>query len=73
MTTREPKIPRPDHPITVEPTGARVVVRVGTHVLADTTSALTLSEAGYPPVQYIPLVDVDLSLLTDSTTETHCP
>ncbi|MEZ0114430.1 uncharacterized protein (DUF427 family) [Catenulispora sp. EB89] len=73
MTTPEPKIPGPDHPITIEPTGARVVARVDTHVLADTTKALTLREANYPPVHYIPLADVDQSLLTDSTTKTYCP
>ena len=32
--TREAKIPGPDHPITVEPTSARVVVRIGGRILA---------------------------------------
>ena len=72
-TTREPKIPGPDHPITVEPTGTRVVARIGEQVVADTTRALTLREANYPPVQYIPLEDVDPALLTDSATQTYCP
>jgi len=62
----EPKIPGPDHPITIEKTGLRVVVRVGAHVVADTTQALTLREAAYPPVQYIPLEDVDQTLLASS-------
>ncbi|MEV4451012.1 MULTISPECIES: DUF427 domain-containing protein [Streptomyces] len=73
MPTREPKIPGPDHPITIEPTGVRVVARVGTHVVADTTRALTLREANYPPVRYIPLDDVDQTLLMDSATQTYCP
>ncbi|MEU8489342.1 DUF427 domain-containing protein [Streptomyces sp. NPDC048641] len=73
MTTHEPKIPGPDHPITIEPTGGRVVARIGSQVVADTTRALTLREAGYPPIQYIPLDDVDQSLLTASDTHTHCP
>jgi uncharacterized protein (DUF427 family) len=73
MTTREPKIPGPDHPINVEDTGGRVVVRVGTHVIADTIRALTLREAGYPPVQYIPLDDADQMLLAASVTQTYCP
>ena len=72
-TTREPKIPGPDHPITIEPAGVRVVARVGTQVVADTTRALTLREASYPPVQYIPLEDVDQTLLTASATQTYCP
>ena len=73
MTDREPKIPGPDHPITIEKTGLRVLARVGTHVVADTTRALTLSEADYPPVQYIPLDDVDQALLASSDTQTYCP
>lgn len=73
MTTREPKIPGPDHPITIEATGARVVARVGAHVVADTIRALTLREANYPPVQYIPLADVDQTLLASSDTLTYCP
>jgi uncharacterized protein (DUF427 family) len=72
-TTRERRIPGPDHPITVEPTGARVVARIGEQIVADTTKALTLREANYPPVQYIPLEDVDQALLADSTSETYCP
>jgi uncharacterized protein (DUF427 family) len=73
MTTREPKIPGPDHPITIEKAGMRVLARVGTHVVADTTRALTLREADYPAVQYIPLDDVDQALLAPSATQTYCP
>jgi uncharacterized protein (DUF427 family) len=73
MTTREPVIPGPDHPITIEKTGQRVVARVGEQVVADTTRALTLREANYPPVQYIPLDDVDQALLANSSTQTYCP
>ncbi|MBT2471933.1 DUF427 domain-containing protein [Streptomyces sp. ISL-66] len=73
MTIRESKIPGPEHPITIESTGTRVVARVGAHTIADTTRALTLREASYPPVQYIPLEDVDQSLLMASATQTYCP
>ncbi|MBT2225821.1 DUF427 domain-containing protein [Nonomuraea sp. NEAU-A123] len=73
MTTREPKIPGADHPITIEKTGQRVVARVGERVVADTTRALTLREANYPPVQYIPLGDVDQTLLAATDTRTYCP
>jgi uncharacterized protein (DUF427 family) len=72
-TTREPKIPGPEHPITVEPAGVRVVARVGAQIVADTTRALTMREASYPPVHYIPLEDVDQTLLTASATQTYCP
>ena len=72
MTTREPKIPGPEHPITIEPAGPRVVARVGTRIVADTSRALTLREAGYPAVHYIPLDDVDQGLLAAGATETYC-
>jgi uncharacterized protein (DUF427 family) len=65
--------PGPDHPITIEPNPARVVVSLGGHVVADTTAALTLREAGYAPVQYIPLADVDASTLRPSEHTTYCP
>jgi len=71
--SREIKTPGPDHPITVEKNPARVVVRVGDQVVADTTAALALREADYPAAQYIPLTDVDQSLLRDSATTTYCP
>jgi uncharacterized protein (DUF427 family) len=73
MATRQPRIPGTDHPITIESTGRRVVARLRGHVVADTTRALTLREAGYPPVQYIPLDDVDQTMLAPSDTRTYCP
>jgi uncharacterized protein (DUF427 family) len=71
--TREKLLPGPDHPITVSPTGARVVVRSGDTVIADTTAALTLQESTYPAVQYVPLADVDPALLRPSDNESYCP
>lgn len=70
---RTVKIPGPDHPITVEPNPSRVVVRAGGRVVADTTRALTLREASYPPVQYIPLADVEASALESTDSRTYCP
>jgi uncharacterized protein (DUF427 family) len=67
------KTPGPDHPITVEPHPARVTVRVGDRVVADTTSALSLRESTYPAVPYVPLADVDQTLLRASDTSTYCP
>jgi len=71
--TRTVKIPDATHPITVRPTGAHVTVRVGGAVVAETDRALSLAEASYPVVQYIPLDDVDQSLLDRTTTQTYCP
>ena len=73
MTERTVKIPGPDHPITIEPNKSRVVVTLGRRVIADTREALTLREASYPPVQYIPRNDVDMTALTRSATTTYCP
>ena len=66
-------LPGPDHPITIEPNPARVVVSVAGRVIADTRSALTLREASYPAVQYVPRTDVDLSLLSRTSHATYCP
>jgi uncharacterized protein (DUF427 family) len=70
---RSIKLPGPDHPITIEPNPARVVVTVEGRVIADTRSALTLREASYPAVQYVPRRDVDLSLLSRTNHATYCP
>jgi uncharacterized protein (DUF427 family) len=67
------RIPGPDHPITITRTTERVVVRVGEHVIARSERALTLCEAGYAPVQYVPIGDVDAALIEASETETYCP
>jgi uncharacterized protein (DUF427 family) len=70
---RPTMVPGPDHPITIEPNPARVVVSIAGRVLADTREALTLREASYPAVQYIPLKDVDVSLLERTSHATYCP
>ena len=73
MTDRpEPREPSAAHPITIEPTGARVTVHINGDIIAETDGALTLREASYPGVQYIPIADV-LAQLTRSDTETYCP
>jgi uncharacterized protein (DUF427 family) len=73
MSTSEVKIPGPDHPITIEPHGAHVVVRAGDRVVADSSDALALHEASYPVVLYVPFGDIDGALLTRSETTSVCP
>ena len=73
MTDKPVLQPGPNHPITVEPNPARVTVTVAGHVVADTRRALTLREADYPAVQYIPIEDVDRSLLERTDTGSYCP
>jgi uncharacterized protein (DUF427 family) len=48
-------------------------VRVAGALIADTREALTLREASYPPVQYIPRQDVDMKLLQRTDNATYCP
>jgi uncharacterized protein (DUF427 family) len=73
MTDRPVLQPTADHPITIEPTGKHVTVRVNGEVVADTHGALTLQESTYPAVLYIPLGDVVSERLKPSDTETYCP
>jgi uncharacterized protein (DUF427 family) len=73
MSDKPILVPGPDHPITVTPQGGRVVVRLGGRVVADTDAALTLQEADYPAVQYLPRAAVDPAVLTPSDHHTYCP
>ncbi len=73
MTAKLIREPGPDHPITIEANPARVLVSVAGRVIADTQNALTLREADYRPVQYIPLSDVDQSLLEPTDHASYCP
>jgi uncharacterized protein (DUF427 family) len=72
-TSREVRLPGPDHDITIEPSVDRVVVGSGGLTLADSQATLVLRETNYPSVRYIPLADVDQSLLTRSDLTTYCP
>jgi uncharacterized protein (DUF427 family) len=65
--------PGPNHPITITPNTSRIVVSVGGRVIADSRATLTLQEAAYPAVHYIPLADVDVSLLERTDNATYCP
>ena len=73
MIERTKRVPGPDHPITIERNPTRITVSVGGRVVADTHDALTLREASYPPVLYIPRKDVDMSLLERTDHATYCP
>jgi uncharacterized protein (DUF427 family) len=71
--SREIKIPGPDHQITIVPSTDRVLVRTGETTIADSQSTLVLRETNHSPVRYIPLADVDRSLLAASELTTYCP
>jgi uncharacterized protein (DUF427 family) len=73
MSDKPVLVPDAGHPITITPTEDRVVVQFGDRKIADTTSALTLQEASYPAVQYVPIADVDPELLQRTDHATYCP
>lgn len=73
MASRPVKTPGPDHPITIRTNPSQIVVSLKGRVIANTRGALTLQEADYPAVQYIPMKDVDISLLERSDHSTYCP
>jgi uncharacterized protein (DUF427 family) len=69
----EMKIPGPDHPITVTATPRRIQVLYNGHVIVDTKRALTLKEASYKPVIYVPREDADMAFFTRTDHTTYCP
>jgi uncharacterized protein (DUF427 family) len=73
MSSRRVLTPSADHPITVTTNPLRIVVKVGDTVVADTHEALTLREANYPAVQYVPRRDINMSLLARSDHTSYCP
>ena len=73
MLEKIQQLPGKDHPIFITHNPARVIVRVEGKVVADTREALTLLEANYTAVQYIPRGDVDMAAFEKSSHTTHCP
>lgn len=73
MSDRPVLEPSAEHPITIAPTGGHVTVRVAGRTLAQSDAAVTLSEASYPPVVYVPLADVDRSQIVASDHQSYCP
>jgi uncharacterized protein (DUF427 family) len=71
--TKHIKVPDASHPISINAGTTRVVARVGDTVIADTSAALTLREAGYAPVHYIPFEDVAQGALRPSASHSYCP
>ncbi len=73
MSSKPIRIPGPDHPISVTPAHKHIVVTAAGRTIADTREALTLKEATYPAVHYIPRKDVDMKQLHRSSHQTYCP
>lgn len=65
--------PGPDHPITIAPAAGRAIVTIAGQVIASSRKALSLQEAGYPAVLYVPRADVDMAALSRTDHTTWCP
>jgi uncharacterized protein (DUF427 family) len=50
-----------------------VTVHAGPVLIAETDRAIELREAGYPPMLYIPIEDLNQKLLRPNGHHTHCP
>ena len=73
MNSKAIRIPSADLPITITPTKDRITVTVQGKRVADSREALTMQEAAYPPVLYIPRKDVDMTQLQRTSHQTYCP
>ena len=73
MADRKILIPNASHSIEIVDCSSTVIVSKGSLEIARTNSALTLSEASYPAVRYIPRGDVDMAQLERSDHTTYCP
>jgi uncharacterized protein (DUF427 family) len=67
------KLRDPYHRIDVRRASARVTVRAGGEVVAESDRPLLLFETGLPPRAYVPLEDVRRDLLEPSEKTTVCP
>ena len=63
----------PEHRVTLEPGPSRVRVLFNGETIADTRSALTLREANYSAVFYIPIADVRATVIEPTQHTTYCP
>ena len=63
----------PKHRIFFEAYPRRLRALVGGRTLVDTTEGRLLHETGIPPVAYVPVGDLDQSLLERTESASHCP
>jgi uncharacterized protein (DUF427 family) len=60
-------------PVRIERAEKRVRVTFAGATIADSTSALHVSERGLDPIYYVPFDDVRTDLLEPTDTTSHCP
>ena len=65
--------PGPDHPIALADYPGRVRVTFNGRLVANSARAVTLREANYPPVYYIPRADCAWAYFTPVDHTSYCP
>lgn len=63
----------PDYRVELDPSKARVAVRIGGERVAETEQALIVRESKHAPVTYVPFADVNSDLLEATDHTTFCP
>ena len=61
--------PRPPR---IEPVAARITIRLGGEIIADTRSAVRVLETSHPPVFYLPIADFTPDALTAGAGSSFC-
>ena len=63
----------PQYAVDIEAKDVRLRVLAGATVIADTIRAVAVTETKHQPVWYLPLADVDASIIKATETSTFCP
>ena len=72
--SRRPILERiPDYSIDISRSQHHITVRSGNIILAESDDALLLQETRHEDVFYLPMRDVNLSILTPTDLSTYCP
>jgi uncharacterized protein (DUF427 family) len=63
----------PEHEIRLRPFAGTIAIYADTVKVAESNSAVLLTETNHAPIYYIPMEDVDAGLLRPSSHVTRCP
>lgn len=63
----------PEYSIETRPAKQRVQVKVNGEIIADSTDAIAMFEAGRGPTYYLPRTDARMDLLERTAHLSHCP
>lgn len=63
----------PDYAVDITPTNKLITVKFGDLTIAESVAALLIQETRHDDVYYLPMSDVEMSLLTSTDLSTYCP